>query len=556
MAEYCGWCEGEIPEKLKLCSGCLLLSSQFIGTDIRPFLSEKRNERTNRFLRQGRGLNNQQRIRHMAQEIDMDIPIPPILKSKRKDSLAHWKYNALEWDELIEYWRRFGKLRPGNYFFPDGSPLSIEKTGKIFFRAYRVNLPLLDIAEWLSNPLRINAIRNWDDFILLLACVATPLQDINNEEKWAKWIRDMSWRGIDHPFSIHSSNYDIDERIPPFLQYIGRKYRKEGDTASITNIIRNNIAEMSENIYGFVGESWVNIYDSDENFVDEWITKSVPILVIQNQRLKILAIDRGKPSTYLVGNDPRDWRKLMTWLILPPGSQGLEFMQGLLMNWNSEFCLWKPSLRQIRSARLLHSEIRKLGERSSLMPVNYDKGGSGLLVIGDSGMNYVISPHENKLKVDAVRSIPKKEDLWQKGIDLCIDPLMVIDIPFGDIAVGYLLALYNDNFSRYNIFTLDVFLTAVENCFLWIDDDNYWEKLEATYEEGLELSHEAMALEMDEEMENRIEEYENDLEMQRQQEMAEMNEMVEENEAEMTMEARFEMFLGRREQSANGDYYE
>jgi hypothetical protein len=65
-----------------------------------------------------------------------------------------------------------------------------------------------------------------------------------------------------------------------------------------------------------------------------------------------------------------------------------------------------------------------------------------------------------------------------------------------------------------------------------------------------------MALEMDEEMENRIEEYENDLEMQRQQEMAEMNEILEENEAEMTMEARFEMFLERREQSANGDYYE
>ena len=44
------------------------------------------------------------------------------------------------------------------------------KNQKIFIGRYRLarNIPILDIAEWLSNSLRINSIKNWSDFILLL----------------------------------------------------------------------------------------------------------------------------------------------------------------------------------------------------------------------------------------------------------------------------------------------------------------------------------------------------------------------------------------------------
>ena len=79
MTKYCKWCAGKIPYELELCSGCLMLSSEFMGTDVRPFLSEKRNKEINRFLKPGRGLKIEQRIRHLVQEVNIPISIPPIL---------------------------------------------------------------------------------------------------------------------------------------------------------------------------------------------------------------------------------------------------------------------------------------------------------------------------------------------------------------------------------------------------------------------------------------------------------------------------------------------
>ena len=104
MTRYCSWCEGKIPKELQLCSGCLMLSSEFIGTDIRPFISEKRNKETNELLGPGRGLKNEQRIKHLTQEIDLSISVPYFLKSQRKGSRPHQMYDSEEWGELVDYW--------------------------------------------------------------------------------------------------------------------------------------------------------------------------------------------------------------------------------------------------------------------------------------------------------------------------------------------------------------------------------------------------------------------------------------------------------------------
>ena len=546
-----------------------MLSSEFIGTDIRPFISEKRNKDTNELLGPGRGLKNEQRIKHLTQEIDLSISVPYFLKSQRKGSRPHQMYDSEEWGELVDYWKRFQRLRPGNYFFPDGSELYIESNECMLINTLKYetwglkrDLPILDIAEWLSNPFRINAIKNWADFILLLDCIVTTLPDIINEERWSNWIKENSWRGIDSPFQAGISHCHLNSRIPPFLEYIERKYRKEGDTNSTPDVIRENIISMEDKMYGLIGESWAYIYHHKENFFEEYRIKSIPILVTHNHRLKILTIEKNKLSTCPIGNDPRDWRKLMTWAMLPPRSEGLEFIQGLFMNWNEENDLWKPSLRQIRSARLLHDEIEKLGEKSSLIPVDYNEENSGILVIGSSGTTYIISPFETKLKVDAIPMIADKNRAESVGIDLCIDPLIAEDLPFGDVAVGYLLALYNDVSSRNQIFTLDFFLQALDENEERLDSDNHWTEVEQHYHLGLESMHEFMGERMDEDMENRIAEYENEQEILRQQEEYEQQKQADEEENKIMeeidadMERLLENFCSRLERTGNGDYCE
>ena len=565
MTKYCEWCKGIKPKDLKLCSGCLMLSSKFIGTDIRPFLSEKRNKTINRYLGPGRGLKVEQRIRHLTQEIDIPINIPPILRSKRKNSVAHWAYDASEWDELVDYWRRFQRLRPGNYIFPDGSSMSIETNENIFINSFMVDrgLPVLDIAEWLSNPLRINSIKDWGDFMLLLDCIATRLPDISNEERWADWIEENSWRGLDYPFSVPVGNYVNQHRLPPFLEFIERKYRRLEDTRTSSDVIRENIDNMDREKYGLIGESWVNIYYQNNAYDDEYDTKSIPILVIQNHRLKILVISDNKPAAYSIGNDPRDWRKLMVCALLPNRSPGSEFIQGLFMNWTEENCLWEPSLRQIRSARLLHDEIEKLDNKSSLIPVDYSSQNSGILVVGNSGMTYVISPSDNKIKVDAVQGISRINDSELEGIDICIDPLIIDDLPFGDFAVGYLLALSNDTESRHQIFTLDFFLKAIDENKDLVSNENYWDTVGHDFHQGLESMHDFLGEQMDEDMEMRIAEFENEQEMLRQQEEFEQQKESDRKDAEIAEKAemdleqrQFEDFLERMEQSGHGDYCE
>ena len=562
MASYCEWCKGKKTKDLKLCSGCMMLSSKFIGTDIRPFLSEKRNKVINEFLEPGRGLKSEQRIRHLTQEIAIPLNIPPILRSKRKGSVAHWAYDASEWDELVDHWRRFQKLRPGNYIFPDGSSMSIEDNENIFINSFKINrgLPILDIAEWLSNPLRINSIKNWGDLMLLLDCITTKIPDICNEERWADWVEENSWRGLDYPFNVPEGNYVNLHRLPPFLEFIERKYRRDGDTRTSSDVIRDNIATMDVEKYGLLGESWANIYYQNNDYAEEYDTKSIPILVIQNHRLKIFVIEKKKPAAYSIGNDPRDWRKLMICALLPHRSQGSEFIQGLFMNWSEENCLWEPSPRQIKSARLLHDEIEKLGDKSSLIPVDYSTENSGILGVGKSGMTYVISLFDDKIKVDAVEEISEINNAETEGIDICIDPLIRDDLPFGDFAAGYLLALSNDSESRNQIFTLDFFLKAIDENEDLVSNENYWEQVSHDYQLALESIHSFHEEEIDEEMEMSITEFENEQEILRRQEDVEQQRAFDKIEAEkedieIDLEG-FKNFLERMGQSGTGDCYE
>ena len=548
MAQYCNWCKGEIEESWKLCSGCQLLCPEFFGTDIRPFLSDKRNIETNRILSPARGLTNHQRIKHLTQEVELGIPIPPILRSKRKGGLNSLNYDPKEWGEILQHWDRFGKIRIGNYFFPDGSLLSIREKNIYYIDEYLLdgNIPFLDLAEWLVNPLRSDCIRYWSEFILLLDCTLTKVPNIfSNEEDWANWINDNTWKGIDYPIKSFCGPAHVSSRIPPFLTYIYRKYRLEDYKTAAPEIIRENLDALKSSEYGIIGKNWADIYEQN-NFFQEYLKQTIPVLIVSNYRLKLFAIKDSKPATYSIGNDPRDWRKLLIWALQPYGNRGSELIQGLVMNWTEEECIWLPSKRQIISARLFHDEIVKLKEYSSLVPLEYDRTTPGLYIKGISGAHYVISSTSYmKIKVDV---IPGPFDVYKAsevGIDLCIDPIEMGDIPFGDVAVSYLLALHNDENSRRYIFTLDLFLTALEKTDCKMDDENYWKTVETSYEKLLETVQ-GFPFDGDEDMEASIadfereqidlnEEYEYEQEMQRR--MEEEREKLEEQ-----LQADFEDF--------------
>ncbi len=513
MSQYCNWCKGEINENWKLCSGCQLLSPEFFGTDIRPFLSYDRNNETNIILSPARGLKNYQRIKNLTQEVELGIPIPPIFRSRRKGALSVLRYEPKEWEKILQHWDRFGEMRIGSYFLPDGSLLSIREKNVYCIDEYILsgNLPILDIAEWLSNPLRAGCIRYWGDFILLLDCTLTKLPTImSNEEDWARWIQKNSWKGVDYPLKSFMGPAHVSSRLPPFLTYIYRKYRLDDHETPEPEIIRENLDALKSKKYGIIGENWAKIYEMDKNdFREEYLKETIPVLIVSNYRFKLFTIKDGKPTTFLVGNDPKDWRKLLTWALQPSGNRGSELIQGLVMNWNEEKDLWMPSKRQVVSARLFHDEIVKLGEYSSLAPLEYDISTPGLFVKGKSGIYYVISSTSNmKIKVDAVPGPLYICKANKVGIDLCIDPIIIDDIPFGDIAVSYLLALRNDEDSRKYIFTLDLFLTSLFKTDWKLDDNTFWETVESSYEELLEEIQTPFPFDDDGEMEAEIEQFE------------------------------------------------
>ena len=496
MVGYCNWCRGEIVRtEWKLCSGCRLLSPEFIGIDITPFLSEERNKETNEILAPARGLNNYQRIKHLTQEVDLGIPIPSILRSKRKGGINNINYDPKEWEKITNYWDRFERIRPGNYFFPDGSKLSISGSCIFHINDQKLsgNLPILDMAEWLSNPLRSDAIRYWDELTLLLDCTLTKLPVLfRDEENWAAWVNDNSWRGMDYPWRTGRGTVHLTCRVPPFLLYIYEKYKSKyyddrlTEQPSIPELIRENSDVLKLKEYGVLGENWTNIFENC-NHPEEYRKKTVPVLIVSNHRFKLFTLKDEKPTTHSIGNDPRDWRILLTWALQPNGERGSELIQGLLMNWEKEESIWQPSKRQIVSAKLLHDEIVKLNGSSSLVPLEYDESTPGLFVKGTSGLYYVLSPTSGmKLKVDVVASPFDVYRAHLVGIDLCIDPIIMDDIPFGDVAVSYLLALGNDEDSRSYIFTLDLFLTSFERTDSMLEDEIFWETVEAKYEELLE----------------------------------------------------------------------
>ena len=167
-----------------------------------------------------------------------------------------------------------------------------------------------------------------------------------------------------------------------------------------------------------------------------------------------------------------------------------------------------------------------------------------------------------KIKVDVVPGAFDVNRASEVGIDLCIDPIVMDDIPFGDVAVSYLLALHNDEDSRRYIFTLDLFLTALEKTDSKLDDEIYWETVESSYEKLLEEIQTPFPFADDGEMEAEIEQYEREQlaislneEYEYEQEMQSRMD-VEREKLEEQLQADFEDFCRNLALQGDDDHYE
>ncbi|NRB12606.1 MAG: hypothetical protein HRU44_05220, partial [Candidatus Thalassarchaeum sp.] len=273
----------------------------------------------------------------------------------------------------------------------------------------------------------------------------------------------------------------------PFFKFIGKQCeQKPDDGTSIGYIARDN-PRLMEVIEGAPSEAWLEILEhAEDEFGRLFRLMVAPRLVVLDHRLHLLVLRDGKPCPIPVTVDPKVWRVLVAWSLEPPGHPGADTMQHLFWCWSGERENWMPSVRQVRSARMLREAIVGLGENSSVEPIMYSENTSAIPVRGKSGLFYLIFPSSEQCKF-VVEAVPNEESLSKAktgGIQICIDVAGGREVPAGDIAVSYLLALRNDTASRTAINTLDGLLWVIENSEPGKDElplAEWWHNITANY---------------------------------------------------------------------------
>jgi len=374
-------------------------------------------------LEPARGLSEDQRFAMLSEEIASESELPRGFRSRRGRPVRWGERECEDWSGLAKSLLKFGRAGPGCHMLPGGCVLSIDPSGTHYLDHILLpnKLPLLDIAIWLSNPHRAGKVADWRAFLLALSCVAKEIGTLGDED-WAEWFDDNNWSGIDAPAS--NISHPRGENPNPYMQFIGLQCKQQpNETTSIGYIARSNSGIM-EDVGGRASVAWLEILEmGNEEMRRLWVTSVSPRLVVNGNRLHLIALDGGKPALIHITADPKVWRALVSWSMEPPGSPGSKIMQNLFWRWKGEDEDWMPTNRQLQSAKILSRYIETLGDESSLTPVVCSDLYHGLGVHGQSGIYYLIlgtiDPHKF-----AVVALPNKGHLLAaqpKGIFLCID---------------------------------------------------------------------------------------------------------------------------------------
>ena len=488
MTIRCEWCNGEMESTLSKCAGCSTLVRPFFGILQNQIPSKSEMQRTNSILESSRGLSDTQRFLNLADEIGSEYDLPKAFRARRG--------RPYEWsDEDCESWRRlhrvidqYGSVPIGwRIGLPGGGLLKIEDN-KHFVDGYRLpnSLPLLDLAEWLSNPGRVGAICNWSEFLLAMSCSVRGIHPMEDDD-WGAWNVINSWPGVDAPALDVNVQDRWGQNTCPFMQFVGMRVT-EGDERKhphqTTGFIARSHRGAIQEVEGVASAAWMEILEIGDHEMDRLFNLRVaPRLAVIDNRLHLIALKDGRPRLVHVTVDPRVWRALVSFSLEPEGSPGARLMRDLFYTWNGNDEELVPTKTQMKSAKLLRNSIEKLGERSSTTPIYYSDKSTGIHVVGASGMHYLILGTDEPSKF-MVASFPHERhlaDVDKHGLKVCIDPN--IKLPAGDVAAAYLLALSNDVASRGHISTIDTLLNIFEEAPATPSlVDAWWKKVVETYD--------------------------------------------------------------------------
>ena len=435
-----------------------------------------------------RGLSQEQRIAGLVDVMSFSRTLPRPFKT-RPGPAPNWSEESCEmWADLLRSMNARGKPYSCLMPLPGGSFLMIEDDGTQTIDGVELprQLPLHDIAVWLSNPARRAVVSEWDSFLIAVSCVTRNLPPME-EEQWGPWMGREGWAGFDSP-NLLMTHPMRGCSTHPYFEWTGLQCDESPDeVTSIGFIARENTGMMRE-IGGLPSEAWLEVMADDERIGELFNSMVAPRLVVVDYRLHLLVLRDGKPHSIPVTIDPKVWRVLVSWALEPPGSPGAERLSYVFWCWNSVNEDWRPSARQLLSTKMLRGAIESFGEDSSLEPVRYTRNSSGIPIRGKSGLGYLVIPSWSKDKF-VVEVVPNWEALGvarAHGIQICIDVGGPNEVPSGDIAASYLLHLRDDQGSRKMIHTIGAILHAVESTPQSKDDDSvfeWWERVSENFAE-------------------------------------------------------------------------
>ena len=419
----------------------------------------------NSTLRPHRGLSRDQRLAGLVGGSHISTELPQPFKTRRGPTPI-WSDESCEmWADLLRAINAQGKPYSCLMPLPGESFILIEEDGTQSIDGIELNrqLPLRDIAVWLSNSNRRATVSDWKSFLIALSSVTRELPPMQ-EEQWGPWMGRAGWAGFDAP-NLLMSECIRGSSTHPYFEWIGKQCDESPDErTSIGYIARMNQNLMCE-VEGRPSEAWLEILEDDEKIAEMFNSMVAPRLVVMDYELHFLVLRNGRPCTIPITIDPKVWRVLVSWALEPPDSRGAEKLRYLFWCWSSEYEDWRPSTRQLRSTKMLRSTIESLGKHSSFEPVRYTRNSSGIPVQGKSGLCYLVIPSwtHNKFIVEATPNWESLAKARLHGIQICIDVSNQHDVPAGDFAVSYLLHLRDDLGSRKMIHTLGSLLHAAES---------------------------------------------------------------------------------------------
>jgi len=483
MASCCDFCGATISGQTSKCSGCSALIRPFFGLLDSQLPTPDGRARMNATLGPHRGLSQEQRLAGLigTSHISTDLPRP--FKTRRGPAPS-WSNESCEmWAALLRAMYAQGKPYPCLLPLPGGSFIMIEDDGTQSLDGIELSrqLPLRDIAVWLSNPNRRATVSDWKSFLIALSSVTRELPPMQ-EEEWGPWMGRTGWAGFDTPNLLMSESIRGGS-THPYFEWMGKQCDQSPDERTSIGFIARMNQHLMHEVEGRPSEAWLEILEGgDEKIAEMFNSMVAPRLVVMDHELHFLALRNGRPCTIPVTIDPKVWRVLVSWALEPPDSRGAEKLQYLFWCWSSEYEDWRPSTRQLRSTKMLRSAIESLGKHSSFEPVRYTRNSSGIPVQGKSGLSYLVIPSwtHNKFVVEAMPNWESLANARAHGIQICIDVSGLHDVPAGDFAVSYLLHLRDDLGSRKMVHTIGSLLHAAESTPHSKDDSSvfiWWERV-------------------------------------------------------------------------------